>query len=223
MNDDKTIMITKKGREILKQNPTRVNLKFLKTLESYKKFIFRYKNKKQNTIQTIKSELSPEEILESTQQTLRTQVENELHQKINSQNFQYFERLVIKVIRAMGYGIEDNVIGKSGDGGIDGIIKEDKLGLDKIYLQAKRWKSSVPVETVRGFAGALSSKSSKKGIFITSSTFSSGTEEFVKKSDNNIILIDGKQLAMYMYEYNIGTKCTTTYTTKQLDNDFFDE
>ena len=223
VNVNKTIIITAKGIEIHKQNPAEIDLKFLKTLELYKKFVASYTNKKQNVFQIDKSELSPEETLGDIQQTLRKQVVNELYEKINSQNFQSFEYLVVKVIRAMGYGIEDSVIGKSGDGGIDAIIKEDKLGLDKIYLQAKRWNSSVSAETVRGFAGALSSKSSKKGIFITSSTFSNSTKEFVKESDNNIILIDGKSLAMYMYEYNIGTKDITTYTTKQLDNDFFDE
>ena len=122
----------------------------------------------------------------------------------------------------MGYG-DGTVTGKSGDGGIDGMVKQDKLGLDEIYVQAKRWENNVPSREVRDFAGALASKKSKKGIFITTSNFSKDAIEFVSTVDSKIILIDGEKLAKLMFDFNIGFEQGDTYQLKKIDEDFFDE
>ena len=113
-------------------------------------------------------------------------------------------------------------MGRTGDGGIDGVIKEDKFGFDEIYFQAKRWKGTVPIHQVRDFAGALMANKSKKGIFITSSDFSSDAYTFVKNIDAKIILINGEKLAEYMYDYNLGVSVEDTYEVKKIDDDYFE-
>ena len=126
----------------------------------------------------------------------------------------------------MGYGgsrKDAEGLGKSGDGGIDGIIKEDKLGLDTIYIQAKRWENVVPVREIRDFAGALLSKKARKGIFITTSNFPKGAYEFVESIEHKIVLIDGSRLADLMFEYNVGLSTQSTYEVKTIDTDYFDE
>jgi len=139
----------------------------------------------------------------------------------------FFERLVIDLLIAMGYGGSrkeaGQAMGKSGDGGIDGIIKEDKLGLDIIYLQAKRWENSVPVKEIRDFTGALASKKAKKGIFITTSDFPKSVYEFVGQVEYKIILIDGERLTDLMIENNVGLSTVNTYMVKTIDSDYFEE
>jgi restriction system protein len=127
----------------------------------------------------------------------------------------------------MGYGGSKKeagqIIGKSGDGGIDGIIKEDKLGLDTIYVQAKKWNDNVPISQIRDFAGSLLSKKARKGIFISTSGYPKGAYDFVASIDPRIILIDGKQLAELMIEHNVGLATKNNYEVKKLDMDYFDE
>jgi restriction system protein len=127
----------------------------------------------------------------------------------------------------MGYGGSrkdaGQALGKSGDGGVDGIIKEDKLGLDTIYIQAKKWEASVPVKEIRDFTGALASKKAKKGIFITTSTFPASVYEFVTQVEYKIVLIDGEQLALFMIENNVGLSTTNEYQIKKIDTDYFEE
>ena len=127
----------------------------------------------------------------------------------------------------MGYGGSrkdaGEAMGKSGDGGIDGIIKEDKLGLDVIYLQAKRWENTVPIKEIRDFTGALASKKARKGIFITTSNFPKSAYEFITQVDYKIILIDGELLTELMFEYNLGVTVENTYTVKSIDSDYFVE
>ena len=127
----------------------------------------------------------------------------------------------------MGYGGSrkdaGQALGKSGDGGIDGIIKEDKLGLDTIYIQAKKWENVVPVKEIRDFTGALASKKAKKGIFITTTTFPSSVYEFVTQVEYKIVLIDGEQLALFMIENNVGLSTINEYQIKKIDTDYFEE
>ena len=167
------------------------------------------------------SEQSPEDMMISGHVSIRESVEKELREKINSNTPSFFESLVLELVSKMGYGVDSHVVGRTGDGGIDGIIREDKLGFDEIYLQAKRWKGTVPIHHVRDFAGALMAKKSTKGIFITSSDFSEDARDFVGDINSKIILINGEDLARYMYDYDIGVRTKNTYEIKQIDEDYF--
>ena len=126
----------------------------------------------------------------------------------------------------MGYGGSRDdagkAVGKSGDGGIDGIIKEDRLGLDIVYIQAKKWENTVGAPEIQKFAGALQGKRAKKGIFITTSTFSRQAREYVSEIESKIVLIDGEQLAEFMIEHDIGVSRVASYEIKKIDTDYFD-
>jgi restriction system protein len=150
----------------------------------------------------------------------------ELLDRLKKSTPAFFEKLVVDVLLAMGYGGFDSSNGEvtkySGDGGIDGIIKEDKLGLDTIYIQAKRWENVVTISAVRDFAGSLLSKKARKGVFITTSTFPKSAYDFVDSIDPTIILIDGEQLTKMMIEYGVSVTVTKRYEIKRIDNDYFD-
>ncbi len=137
-----------------------------------------------------------------------------------------FEKIVVELLVAMGYGgsLEDagEVVGKSGDGGIDGIIKQDKLGLDVLYVQAKRWENVVGSPEIVKFSGSLTKRHANKGVFITTSYFSKDAMEYVRAISQKIVLIGGKQLATLMIEYNVGVSDSRTFVLKRLDQDFFD-
>lgn len=163
----------------------------------------------------------PDDTIRVGYENLKQVVKNELLEYIKNNTPNFFEHLVQDLLKKMGYGVESKVIGKTGDGGIDGIIKEDKLGLNEIYFQAKRYQGTVPISHIRDFVGAISTRKSKKGIFIASSNFSKDTDDFVKNTDVKIILIDGEQLAEYMYDYNLGVNIKETYHIKTIDEDYF--
>lgn len=139
----------------------------------------------------------------------------------------FFETLVIDLLVAMGYGGSrkdaGEAVGQSGDGGIDGIIKEDKLGLDAIYIQAKRWDSTVGRPLIQAFAGSLEGQRSRKGVFITTSQFSQEAKEYVNRIEKKIVLIDGEQLAQLMIDYAIGVTEIANYVVKRIDQDYFSE
>jgi restriction system protein len=142
-----------------------------------------------------------------------------------SSHWRFFERIVVDLLTKMGYGGSDagKVVGKSGDRGIDGIINEDKLGLDVVYIQAKKYTEAVTISQVRDFAGALLARKAKKGVFITTSSFPKSAEEFVAQIEPKIILIDGQRLAQLMIDYNVGVAVKNTYEVKRIDSDYFDE
>lgn len=217
--------ITTKGIEILQQNPSKIDNNFLKQFPSFVEF---YGKKKENGEQKTNSFSfgtviqSPEDKIIDGFSEIRRGLESDILEKIKSNPPDFFEKTVILLLEKMGYG-DGTVTGKSGDGGIDGMIKQDKLGLDEIYVQAKRWENNVPGREVRDFAGALSSKKSKKGVFITTSSFSNDSIEFIEKVDSKIILIDGVKLAELMFDYNIGFEQGDTYQLKKIDEDFFGE
>ncbi len=138
-----------------------------------------------------------------------------------------FERLVVELLVKMGYGGSrpdaSKAIGGTGDEGIDGIIKEDKLGLDIIYIQAKRWENTVGRPEIQKFAGALQGQRAKKGVFITTANFSKEASEYASRIDNKIVLVDGERLAEFMIDHNIGVSPITTYEVKRIDLDYFSE
>lgn len=175
------------------------------------------------------SDNSAEESIEENYQQIRDKLATELLQQIKNNTPTFFEELVVDLLVKMGYGgsREDagNAVGRSGDGGIDGIINEDRLGLDVIYVQAKRWENSVGEPPVRDFVGALQGKRARKGIFITTSKFSKRAREYISaidSRDSKVILIDGNQLAQLMIEHDIGVSTVKTYEIKRVDSDYFD-
>ena len=170
---------------------------------------------------------TPEEVLQEAYLSIRNELAAVLLEKVKSNTPGFFEDLVVDLMVAMGYGGSradaGESLGRSGDEGIDGIIKEDRLGLDVIYLQAKRWEGSVGRPELQKFVGALHGKRAKKGVFITTSTFAKGAIEYVMTIDPKVILIDGKKLAQYMIDFNLGTTTSTIYEIKKIDTDYFSE
>ena len=170
-----------------------------------------------------------EKSIEKNYQQIREELAAELLQKIKDNSSTFFEELVIDLLVAMGYGgsREDaQAVGRSGDGGIDGVIKEDRLGLDVIYVQAKRWASNVGEPPVRDFVGALQGKRARKGIFITTSEFSNSARKYISaidSRDSKVILIDGHQLAQLMIDHDVGVSTIKTYEIKRVDSDYFAE
>ena len=172
---------------------------------------------------------TPEEAIEENYQRIRERLVIELLEQIKENSPKFFEELVIDLLVHMGYGgsrDDAEVVGRSGDGGIDGVIKEDKLGLDVIYVQAKRWEQNIGDQPIRDFVGALGLKRARKGIFITTSRFSESAKEGVSEADSKdckVVLVDGRQLAEYMIDYNVGVSTVKSYEMKRVHSDYFDE
>lgn len=221
--------ITERGQSLLKENPKEITAKLLTRYDEFVEFKSIRKEKDEGTITSpeIDTDKTPEEALEYAYQKLKNDLVKEVLEIVKGCSATFFEKLVIDVLVAMGYGGSrkdaGQAVGKSGDGGIDGIIKEDKLGLDTIYLQAKRWGNTVPLKEIRDFTGALASKNSKKGVFVTTSSFPKSVYDFVEKVEYKIILIDGERLADLMLEYNVGLSTINTYQVKKIDTDYFEE
>ncbi len=225
------IQISDQGKETLKQNLTGINDEYLKQFDSFRDFKRGFHPSKpeheDNQLQDLPDTRTPQEILTEGYQQIQTELVSELMQQVLNCSPRFFETLVLDVLVSMGYGGSHTdaaqSVGRTGDGGIDGIIKEDKLGLDAIYLQAKRWKNTVGRPEIQSFAGALDGVRAKKGIFITTSGFTQDALNYVKGIEKKIVLIDGKQLANLMIEYNVGVSPIATYTIKRVDMDYFEE
>ena len=219
--------ITERGKKVLSENPQRIDVKFLKRYPEFLEFQKPKEGEAKVNSTEESSESTPEELLENAYQGLRVGLAKDLLQNMKDCSPAFFERLVIDVLIKMGYGgsrVEaGQAVGRSGDGGIDGIIKEDKLGLDIIYIQAKRWEGTVSRPEIQKFAGALQGQRARKGIFITTSSFSSESIEFAKSIDSKIILIDGQTLANLMIDHNVGISPIASYEIKKIDSDYFSE
>lgn len=222
--------ITERGREALAKNPGKINVAYLDQFPEFVEFRKTKKVKKVDKPTTEGKgflETNPEETLEAAYQELQESLADELLSTIKECSPAFFERLVVDVLLGMGYGGSrkeaGEAIGQSGDGGIDGIIKEDKLGLDIIYIQAKRWENTVGRPEIQKFAGALQGQKARKGIFITTSNFSKEALDYVKNIENKIILIDGERLAELMIDSNVGVSPVAAYEIKKIDSDYFIE
>ena len=219
--------ITQDGQKVLVTKPEIIDPKFLEKFTSFREF--QYGSGEEIVQEESKtSENTPEEIMEVGYQSIVKELQNELLTNLKSQSPSFFERSVIDLLMKMGYGgyrkDAGQTTGGTGDGGIDGIINEDKLGLDTIYVQAKRWDNGVVGRPeIQRFAGALGGKHAKKGIFITTSKFTAEALDFVKTLEVKIILIDGDQLAKLMAEYNVGVQVIISYEIKKIDSDYFPE
>lgn len=225
-----SILISKRGLEVLKKKPSSINVKFLKQFPEFVEFqTSKREDEMDSEISEEQSMQTPEELLETAYQKIRKSLASELINKVVELSPSFFEKLVVELLVKMGYGgsIKDagKAMGKSGDEGIDGTIKEDKLGLDIIYIQAKRWKQGNVVgrPELQKFVGALAGQGAKKGIFITTSSFTKEAIEYTPKNETKIVLIDGHQLAQLMIDYNLGCTPQQIYEVKKMDSDYFGE
>jgi restriction system protein len=220
--------ISDRGREVLSKPPDRIDMRFLGQYPEFNKF--RGTGKTSGVVEPPEgaSETeTPEEVLEKASQRLRDDLASELLERVKASSARFFEHLVVNLLVKMGYGgtLEQagRAIGKSGDEGIDGIINEDRLGLDTIHIQAKKWDGSVGRPEVQKFVGALQGKRARKGVFITTGTFTSDAADYVSRIEVKVVLIDGRQLTSLMIEHNLGVATRASYEVKRVDEDFFAE
>jgi restriction system protein len=218
--------ITDRGREILQQQPVKIDLKLLNQFPEFR--AFRTKpSETQETVQNTEPVAAPQERIDTAFVELRDTLVSELRAKLAIVNPFRFEKVVLDLLVAMGYGGSRKeaaaVTQKTGDEGIDGVINEDRLGLDVIYVQAKRWKANVGRAEIQGFVGALAGKKASKGVFITTSEFHENAREYAAGLHQKVILIDGSRLAELMIEHGIGVAEEHAYSVKKIDSDYFDE
>jgi restriction system protein len=223
--------ITQKGIELLAKKPSKVDASVLEQYPEFIEFKSRRKDKNENESQEEflseqESSLTPEDALASAYQKLRSALESEILSAVKEVSPSFFERLVVDLLVKMGYGGNrqdaGKALGKSGDGGIDGIINEDRLGLDVIYIQAKRWEGAVGRPEIQKFAGALQGQRARKGVYITTSSFTKEAREYASLIESKIILIDGENLSRLMAEHGVGVSTVGQYEVKKLDSDYFD-
>lgn len=220
--------ITARGMQVLSENPQPFNVKYLKRFQEFVVF-HTGKPKDGSTLVELASANSetPDELIAAGYKQLREALAVELLERIKTVSPSRFEELVVELLLKMGYGgtQEDagQVVGKSGDGGIDGIINEDRLGLDVIYIQAKRWEADVGRPEIQKFVGALAGNKANKGVFITSSGFTKEAKGYASQVNHRVILIDGPMLAELMMDYDLGVSTKEIYTVKRLDSDYFEE
>ena len=221
--------VTDRGIKSLASSPVRIDVRYL---EQFAEFIeFRDASKPESAsvsvFETAPSKITPEEAIELAHQGLREQLAQELLSRILSCSPTFFEQLVVELLVKMGYGGSrkdaGERIGQTGDGGINGIIKEDRLGLDTIFIQAKRWQGSVGRPEIQKFVGALQGQRARKGVFITTSAYTAEAVEYASRIDTKVVLIDGKQLASLMTDFDVGVSVSASYLVKRLDSDYFEE
>jgi restriction system protein len=223
------VSISEAGKQVLLQKPSIVNCRFLKQFPSYLTFIGQTPGEpaEDEDAEVIESTQTPQELLDASFNTLRKATAEDLLAKLKECSPGFFEQVVVRLLRAMGYGGvtgDSSVTGKPGDGGIDGIIKEDKLGLDVVCIQAKRWEGSVGRPVIQGFVGSMDYIRAKKGVILTTSQFTKDALDFVDRIEGKkVVLIDGPKLADFMIEHNVGVNPTKVYELKEVSNDFFDE
>lgn len=221
--------ISQRGLDILKDPPDRISVSFLERFAEFVEFRTRKSDADTDEVTQVSDQgiQTPEEAIEVAYQNLRQNLADEILRTIKSCSPTFFERLVIDLLVTMGYGgtrtDAGKAIGKSGDDGIDGIINEDRLGLDVIYIQAKKWENSVGRPEIQKFAGALQGQRAKKGIFITTSTFTKDAQDFAARIDSKITLVDGASICQLMIDYGVGVNPVATFELKRLDSDYFFE
>ncbi len=225
--------ITDRGIDLLKKQPKTINVKLLKQYPDFLEFQKLKGTRSGDKVTESKGTsdiltATPSEALEAAYENLRDELADELLSRLKKISPAFFERVVVELLVKMGYGGSrtdaGKAIGRSGDGGIDGIIKEDKLGLDVVYIQAKRWDSNpVGRPDVMQFAGALQAQRANKGIFITTSRFTDDARSYVSQIGSKIVLIDGEQLTGLMIEHDVGVSTVSLYPVKKVDSDYFEE
>ncbi|MCX7403719.1 MAG: restriction endonuclease, partial [Planctomycetia bacterium] len=223
------VRLSERGRQVLGQSPESIDMKFLRQFDGYRTFIGELKEDKAggNAIDQVQeeSQSTPLELFEASYSTLRAALAEDLQSRLIECSPQFFEHIVVKLLHAMGYGGqfgEGRVTNYSHDGGIDGVINEDKLGLDVVCIQAKRWQGTVSRPTIQSFVGSMDMIRAKKGVVITTSDFSRDAVDFVERIEGKrVVLINGKHLAQLMIDHDVGVSTTGTYKLKEVSNDFF--
>jgi restriction system protein len=226
------VRITDLGLKALAQKPAAINVKFLKQYPAYCTFIG--KSQPQESLWSVPDNAIPEEeqrtpleLIDTAFRTLSQATADDLLSRLKTCSPTFFEHVVVMLLMAMGYGGiagEGDVTGKSGDGGIDGVIKQDKLGLDVVCIQAKRWDGPVGRPVIQSFVGSMDLYRARKGVILTTSNFTKDGQDFVHRIEGKkVVLIDGEKLADLMIEHNLGVTTTKTYELKEVSNDFFDE
>lgn len=218
--------LTDVGREVLRRPPARIDIRFLRQYAAFRDFQG-LSNKPPSPDPDLTLPETPQEALEANYQSVRQTLAQELLARARRCSPSFFESLVVDLLVKMGYGgsLKDagQAVAPGADGGIDGIIKEDKLGLDVVYLQAKRWEATVGRPIVQTFAGSLDGVRAKKGVLITTSQFSQEAKDYANRIEKRIVLIDGEQLAQLMMDYGIGVTEVASYVVKKVDEDYFGE
>jgi len=222
-------MITDRGAKVVASAPGQIDTKYL---EQFPEFVdFRDGSKPGGEavgpVETAVSKKTPEESIEAAHQGLREQLAQELLARIMTCSPAFFEKLVVELLVKMGYGGSrrdaGERIGQTGDGGIDGIIKEDRLGLDTIFIQAKRWQGTVGRPEIQKFVGALQGQRARKGVFITTPSYTADATDYASRIDTKVVLIDGRQLATLMIDFDVGVAVSASYVVKRIDSDYFEE
>lgn len=219
--------ITSEGIAVLAKNPEKIDAKFLRQFPSFVEFQSIKKDKTENDSVEVDNETTrtPQELIEASYLKIQKDLAQDLLALVKQNSPRFFERLVVELLLSMGYGGSRSdagqAIGQSHDGGIDGIIKEDKLGLDVVYLQAKRWENVVGSKEIRNFVGSLVGQKANKGVFITTSEFTKDALEYVKTIVHKVVLIDGEMLSQLMIENNVGVSKIVNYEVKKIDSDYF--
>ena len=211
--------ITQRGLNVLQKNPSEINVKFLNQFQEFKEFqIPKKKDLKQGEIET------PEEIIEESSNLIKESLFQDLLEKLRKGSPEFFEQVVVDLLKKMGYG-EGEVTGGPGDGGIDGIIYQDPLKIDRIYLQAKRYAENrlIGPNEILKFIGVLENEGATKGVFITTSAFHQNVEDVISTTHKNIVLIHGEKLVELMAEYEVGVVIDKTYKIKKIDSDYFED
>lgn len=221
-------VITQRGRDVLAQKPQHINIKYLEQFPEFVVFQNASKSTQSQDEESVseKAEIPPAEAIELAHQELRNQLADELLSKILECSPEFFENLVVELLVKMGYGGSrrdaGERVGQSGDGGIDGIIKEDRLGLDTIFIQAKRWQGTVGRPEIQKFVGALQGQRARKGVFITTSGYTQEAKNYAENIDTKVVLIDGQRLAALMIDFDVGVSESAAYVLKKIDLDYFE-
>ena len=221
--------ITERGQQVLSEKPEKITARYLKRFEEFCEFQNSSSSTEDTTtIDDVDNSQTPTEAIEAAHKTLNNDLASEVLEAIKNQSPQFFEHLVVKLMQAMGYGGWSHESGQAtqytADGGIDGIINEDPLGLETIYLQAKRYsENAIGRPDIQAFVGALEMKRARKGVFITTSRFSKDALEYISLIEKKVVLIDGKQLADLMIKHNLGVSVKQTFQVKTIDTDYFIE
>jgi restriction system protein len=224
------VRISHEGLKVLAEKPLKLNNTFLKRYESFREFTSSTLPRESVSIDSspivVEAAMTPQESIETSYQTLRHATGDDLLDRLKKCSPAFFETVVVRLLQALGYGAtgEALVTGRSGDAGIDGIIKEDKLGLDVVCVQAKRWEGTVGRPVIQAFVGSMDFVRARKGVVITTSGFSREATEYIERIEGKkVVLIDGSTLAELMIEYDVGVTTTKTYALKEVSNDFFDD
>ncbi len=218
--------ITERGREVVGRGLNRVDLRFLLQFPEFQAWRNQAPREKPVAGNDAEPEETPEERIEHAFQTIRAKLAAELLDRVKASTPSFFEQLVVELLLKMGYGRDraeaGRAIGGAGDEGIDGVISEDRLGLEAIYIQAKRWEGTVGRPEIQKFVGALHGKRARKGVFLTTGVFSAEAEDYVSRIEPRVVLIDGRQLAEYMIDFDLGVSPRAVYQLKRVDSDYFE-